>query len=84
MCDEEDVTGPVPDSWLGRDCEYFHKETENVRDDLLKKEELIAKFDAGNYTVFAAMLLVSAGIGVFFWWKVKKLNWKFLLLVRKF
>ena len=74
MCDEEDVTGPVPDSWLGRDCEYFHKETENVRDYLDPKEDLIAKFNELNYTVFAAMLLVSAGIGVFFWWKVKILN----------
>ena len=38
----------------------------------MSKDELIAKFDAGNYAVFAAMLFVSAAIGVFFWWKGQK------------
>ena len=71
MCDDEDVTGPVPDSWLGRKCEFFYEEPEELSKDLLSKEKLIAKFNAGNYTVFAAMLLVSAAIGVYFWWKVK-------------
>ena len=67
---DEDIS--VPDSWLGKDSEYFFKETSDVRDNLLSKEELIAKFDAGNYAVFAAMLFVSAAIGVFFWWKGQK------------
>ena len=62
----------VPASWLGKDEEYLDfTATAAIRDDLLTKEQLIAKFDAGNYTVFACMLLVSALIGVFFWWRGK-------------
>ena len=45
-----------------------------ARDDLLSKEELRAKFGAGNYVVFFLMLLVSAVIGVNFWWRGKKIN----------
>ena len=70
MGDDEDMS--VPDSWLGKDSEYFFKETSDFRDDLLSKDDLIAKFNAGNYAVFAAMLFVSAAIGVFFWWKGQK------------
>jgi len=53
-----------------------------VRQDLLTKEELITKFGAANYVVFAAMLLVSAGIGVFFWWKGQKNTEDFLMAGR--
>ena len=74
MCDDKAVKGPVPETWLGRKCEFFYEEPETFSKTLLSKEDLIAKFDAGNYTVFAAMLLVSAAIGVYFWWKVKILN----------
>ena len=68
----DDEANSVPDSWLGKDSEYFFEESSEVRLDLLTKEKLIAKFDAGNYAVFAAMLFVSAAIGVFFWWKGQK------------
>ena len=68
MSDGEDV----PASWLGTEDEFSFEETENVRIDLLSKEDLIKKFNAGNYTVFAAMLFISAAIGVFFWWKGQK------------
>ena len=36
------------------------------------QEELIPYFGAANYAVFAAMLLISAAIGAFFWWKGQK------------
>ena len=73
----------VPASWLGKDEEYLDfTATAAIRDDLLTKEQLIAKFDAGNYTVFACMLLVSALIGVFFWWRGKN-NTEELLMASK-
>ena len=69
----DDETISVPDSWLGKDSEFLEfEESSEVRLDLLSKEKLIEKFDAGNYAVFAAMLFISAAIGVFFWWKGQK------------
>ena len=50
---------------LGQEME----EVTVLRDDLLTTEELRTKFGAGNYLVFFAMLLVSALIGVYFWWR---------------
>ena len=38
-----------------------------IREDLCNKEELITKFGPANYAVFAAMLLISVLIGVYFW-----------------
>ena len=52
------------------------------RDDLLSKEELRAKFGAGNYVVFFLMLLVSAVIGVYYWWRGNKTTEDFLLAGR--
>ena len=46
---------------------------------LLPQEELIPLFGAANYSVFAAMLLVSAAIGVFFWWRSRGGTEEFLL-----
>ena len=40
--------------------------------DIPPQEELIPYFGAANYSVFAAMLLISAAIGVYFWWKGQK------------
>ena len=48
-------------------------------DDLFTREELIGKFGVEEYVIFALMLLVSAAIGVFFWWKGQKDNAEFLL-----
>ena len=60
----------VPKSWRGLPEEYTNFVlTDDTRVDLLSKELLIEKFDAGNYVVFAIMLAVSAAIGVFFWWR---------------
>ena len=65
----------VPDTWLGKPDEYLKfQDSEVIRKDLFTKDELINKFDAGNYAVFAAMLLVSAVIGVYFWWRGKRNN----------
>ena len=75
--------GTCPDNWVGKkeECENFKGST---RDDLLTKSELIEKFDAGNYAVFAAMLTVSAGIGIFFWWRSRgKNNTKEMLMAGK-
>ena len=73
----------VPESWVGLEEEYLNfVESENTREDLLTKEELILKFNAGNYAVFAAMLAVSAGIGIFFWWKGKN-NTEEILMASK-
>ena len=52
------------------------------RDDLLSREELRNKFGILNYVVFIAMLLVSALIGVFYWWKGQKNTDEFLLASR--
>jgi len=50
-----------------------------VRDDLFNKDELIEKFGAANYVVFALMLLVSLLIGAFFWWKGQNTSEEFLM-----
>ena len=65
----------LPDTWQGQPNEYLgFQDSDVIRKDLFTKDELIAKFDAGNYAVFAAMLLVSAVIGVYFWWRGKRNN----------
>ena len=65
----------VPDTWQGQPDEYLDfQDSAVIRRDLFTKDELIAKFDAGNYAVFAAMLLVSAVIGVYFWWRGRRNN----------
>ena len=51
--------------------------------DLFTKEELLAKFGWEEYVIFALMLLVSAAIGIFFWYKGQKNNAEFLLGGRK-
>ena len=53
-----------------------------IRDELLTKEELREKFGILNYVIFVAMLLISAGIGVFYWWKGQKNTEEFLLASR--
>eukprot|EP00092_Neocalanus_flemingeri_P012913 GFUD01013912.1.p1 GENE.GFUD01013912.1~~GFUD01013912.1.p1 ORF type:complete len:629 (+),score=119.06 GFUD01013912.1:145-2031(+) len=53
-----------------------------IRDDLLTKEELLDKFGILNYVIFVSMLLISALIGVFFWWKGQKNTEDFLLASR--
>ena len=52
------------------------------REDLLSKDELSAKFGIINYVVFFAMLLVSALIGVFYWFRGNKTTEDFLLASR--
>lgn len=47
--------------------------------ELFHTDELIAKFGWEEYFIFALMLAVSAGIGVFFWWRGQKNNGEFLL-----
>jgi len=47
--------------------------------ELFNKDELIDKFGWEEYFIFALMLAVSAGIGVFFWWRGQKNNGEFLL-----
>ena len=42
--------------------------------ELFDKDELIKKFGWEEYFIFALMLAVSAGIGVFFWWRGQKNN----------
>ena len=65
----------VPDTWLGPTDEYLKfQDSDVIRKDLYTKDELIAKFSVGNYIVFVAMLLVSAMIGVYFWWLGKRNN----------
>ena len=54
----------------------------SVRDELLSKEELRDKFEILNYLIFVAMLLISAGIGVFYMWKGQKNTEEFLLASR--
>ena len=53
-----------------------------LRDDLLAKDDLIGKFGVYNYLVFAAMLAVSAGIGVWFWYKGRGNAEEFLMANR--
>ena len=49
---------------------------------LLSKEELRGKFGLINYAIFVCMLLVSAFIGVFYWWRGQKNTEEFLLASR--
>jgi len=77
------VLDEVPDDWVGKDSDWLNfKETDQTRNDLLTKDDLILKFGAANYAVFALMLLVSAGIGVFFWWRGQKSTEEFLMASR--
>ena len=50
----------------------------NLRD-LNTREELIEKFGWEEYLIFVLMLVISASIGIFFWWKGQKDNAEFLL-----
>lgn len=43
---------------------------------LFSASELIEKFGWEEFFVFALMLGVSAAIGIFFWWKGKRKNFK--------
>ena len=52
---------------------------DNIRNNLLTKDQLIDKFGAANYAVFGAMLLVSVLIGVFFWLKGRRTEGQDLL-----
>jgi len=72
-----------PSSWVGTPEDFTKFVLTNLtRTDLLTKTELIEKFGAANYAVFALMLLISAGIGVFFWWKGQKSTEEFLMASR--
>jgi len=72
-----------PSSWVGTSEDFTKFVLTNLtRTDLLTKTELIEKFGAANYAVFALMLLISAGIGVFFWWKGQKSTEEFLMASR--
>ena len=53
-----------------------------VRTDLFTKDELIPFFGIANYAVFGAMLLVSAAIGVFFWWRGQNSTEEYLMASR--
>ena len=53
-----------------------------VRSDLFTKDELIPFFDEANYAVFGGMLLISAAIGVFFWWRGQKSTEEYLMASR--
>ena len=48
-------------------------------DTLYTREELIDKFGWEEYLIFGMLLAVSAGIGIFFWWKGQKNNHEFPL-----
>jgi len=77
-----DTSAPPPD-WVGQPAAWSGFVLTNLtRSDLLTKGELIDKFGAVNYVVFALMLLVSAGIGVYFWWKGQKSTEEFLMASR--
>jgi len=77
-----DTSTPPPD-WVGQPAAWSGFVLTNLtRSDLLTKGELIDKFGAVNYVVFALMLLVSAGIGVYFWWKGQKSTEEFLMASR--
>jgi len=73
----------IPSDWVGKPEAWLNFMTTNLtRNDLLTKTDLIDKFGAANYAVFALMLMVSAGIGVFFWWKGQKNTEEFLMASR--
>ncbi len=48
-------------------------------EELYSREELIEKFGWEEYFIFSLFLAVSAGIGVFFWWKGQKSTADFIL-----
>ena len=48
------------------------------RNDLLSREELRNKFGILNYVIFVAMLMMSALIGIFYWWKGKQFQFEFI------
>lgn len=52
------------------------------RNDLLDIDELRARFDALDYTVFGAVLLISVSIGVLFWLRGQKNVEEFLMASR--
>jgi len=73
----------IPSDWVGKPSDWLgFMQTNLTRGDLLTKDELIDKFGAANYAVFALMLMVSAGIGIFFWWKGQKNTEEFLMASR--
>ena len=75
--------GDLPSDWVGAPGAWLNFTLTNLtRSDLLTKEDLIDKFGAVNYAVFALMLMVSAGIGVYFWWKGQKNTEEFLMASR--
>ncbi len=47
--------------------------------ELLTKEELSEKFGWEEYLMFSLLLALSAGVGIFFWWKGQKDNSDFLV-----
>ena len=50
-----------------------------ITDELWSREELRAQFGPLNYAIFFLLLLLSALIGVLFWWKGQKSTKEFLL-----
>lgn len=59
---------------------FFEDAIEAVRNQtLFNKNELIEKFGWEEYLIFALMLSVSAGIGIFYWWRGQNNNAEFLL-----
>ena len=51
------------DSWYQDEIDAVKSQT------LFSKQELIEKFGWVEYFIFALMLAVSAGIGIYYWWK---------------
>ena len=54
------------------------------RNDLLSREELRNKFGILNYVIFVAMLMMSALIGIFYWWKGKQFPFEFIEICQSF
>merc|ERR1719322_168628 len=72
-----------PVDWVGTLADWTAFENTNLtRNDLLTKNQLIDKFGAANYAVFGGMLLISAAIGVFFWWRGQKSTEEYLMASR--
>ena len=75
--------GDLPSDWVGTPGAWLNFTLTNLtRSDLLTKGELIDKFGAANYAVFSLMLCVSAGIGLYFWWKGQNNTEEFLMASR--
>ncbi len=65
-------------SWT--DSQSYQDIIDEVRKQkLYSKDELIEKFGWEEYFIFAMMLAVSAGIGIFFYWRGQHNNAQFLL-----